>query len=177
MMSSGEPETAVSPAASSIIQYAINLARTSETFEIHSWMLLLGVLKYESCTAAKVLQSLGLEDLYGAWHEVLWALNACDGLRPRAFALEIKFADRAFKITTAASDFAAWHGKDTVYSEDLLMAMAAGGVLDGLFPDLNLSFDRVRKAVEKRTGRAYELPGEEDADGKLAVLRSEDQIF
>lgn len=32
-------------------------------------------------------------------------------------------------------------------SEDLLLALAAGGVLDGLFPDLDLSFPKVRAAL------------------------------
>ncbi len=33
-------------------------------------MVLLGLLRNESCTAAGVLKSLGLDDLYGAWNEV-----------------------------------------------------------------------------------------------------------
>ena len=60
----------VSKAASSIIQYAINFARVSETYETHSWMLLLGLLKHEDCRAAKILKDMGLDDLYGAWNEV-----------------------------------------------------------------------------------------------------------
>ena len=133
----------------------------------------MGILKYETCTAAKILKSLGLEDLYGAWNEVLWALNVCDGLQPRSFVTDIKFADRAFKVITAASDFAVWHGKDKMYSEDVLMALAAGGVLEDLFPDLNLSFERVRKAVEKESGRRYQLPDETEEAGPL---KSEDDV-
>ena len=60
----------VSKAATSIIQYAINFARVSETYETHSWMLLLGLLKQEDCRAAKILKDMGLDDLYGAWNEV-----------------------------------------------------------------------------------------------------------
>jgi hypothetical protein len=60
----------VSTYAAAIIKYAIELARASETYQVHSWMILLGILKYEKCTAAQVLQKLGVEDLYGAWHEV-----------------------------------------------------------------------------------------------------------
>ena len=63
----------VSVAASSIIQYAINFARVSETFETHSWMLLLGLLKHEDCRAALILKDMGLDDLYGAWNEVRMA--------------------------------------------------------------------------------------------------------
>ncbi|PNW84426.1 hypothetical protein CHLRE_03g144667v5 [Chlamydomonas reinhardtii] len=166
-------DVGVSAAAESIIQYAINFARASETYEVHSWMVLMGILKYETCTAAKILKSLGLEDLYGAWNEVLWALNVCDGLQPRSFVTDIKFADRAFKVITAASDFAVWHGKDKMYSEDVLMALAAGGVLEDLFPDLNLSFERVRKAVEKESGRRYQLPDETEEAGPL---KSEDDV-
>ncbi|PNH10722.1 hypothetical protein TSOC_002496 [Tetrabaena socialis] len=168
-----DEDVGVSNAAEAVVQYAINLARASETYEVHSWMLVLGILKYESCTAAHVLKGLGLEDLYGAWHEVLWALHVCDGLKARSFTTEIKFADRAFKVITGATDFAEWHGKDTMYSEDLLVALAAGGVLDGLFPDLNLSFERVRKAVEKQTGRRYSLPDEGDEETAVALV-SED---
>lgn len=60
----------VSKAASAIIQYSINFARTAETYEVHSWMLLLGLLKQENCRAALILKDLGLNDLYGAWNEV-----------------------------------------------------------------------------------------------------------
>ena len=60
----------VSKAATAIIQYAINFARVSETYETHSWMLLLGLLKQEDCRAAKILKDMGLDDLYGAWNEV-----------------------------------------------------------------------------------------------------------
>ncbi|KAG2495308.1 hypothetical protein HYH03_006580 [Edaphochlamys debaryana] len=166
----------VSAAVDAVIRYAINLAKASETYEVHSWMVLLGILKYESCAAAQILKKLGLEDLYGAWNEVLWALHVCDGLQPRAFCTEVKFADRAFKVITGASDFAEWHGKDKMYTEDLLMALAAGGVLEGLFPDLNLSFDRVRKVVEKHTGRTYALPDEEPSGEERGPLKSEDDV-
>ncbi|KXZ43371.1 hypothetical protein GPECTOR_92g594 [Gonium pectorale] len=169
-------EVGVSDAADSIIRYAINLARASETYEVHSWMVLLGILKYENCAAAQILKKLGLEDLYGAWNEVLWALHVCDGLQPRSFTTDIKFADLAFKVVTSASNFALWHGKDKMYSEDLLMALAAGGVLDGLFPDLNLGFDRVRKAVEKHSGRRYVMPDESEAEGERGPLKSEDDV-
>ncbi|EFJ45509.1 hypothetical protein VOLCADRAFT_105964 [Volvox carteri f. nagariensis] len=169
-------DVGVSEAADAIIRYAINFARASETYEVHSWMVLLGILKYESSTAAQILKKLGLDDLYGAWHEVLWALHVCDGLQPRSFCTEISFADRAFKVVTAASDFATWHGKDKMYSEDVLMALAAGGVLEGLFPDLNLSFERVRKAVEKQLGRRYQLPDEKPDAEERGPLKSEDDV-
>ncbi|GLC37444.1 ATP-dependent Clp protease ATP-binding subunit clpt4, chloroplastic [Pleodorina starrii] len=172
-----DDDVGVSDAADAIIRYAINFARASETYEVHSWMVLMGILKFESSTAAQILKKLGLEDLYGAWHEVLWALHVCDGLQPRGFSTEISFADRAFKVVTAASDFAAWHGKDKMYSEDILMALAAGGVLEGLFPDLNLSFERVRKAVEKQAGRRYLLPDEKPEEaGERGPLKSEDDV-
>ncbi|GIL77078.1 hypothetical protein Vretimale_3143 [Volvox reticuliferus] len=169
-------DAGVSDAADAIIRYAINFARASETYKVHSWMVLMGILKYENSTAAQILKKLGLEDLYGAWHEVLWALHVCDGLQARSFCTEISFADRAFKVVTAASDFATWHGKDKMYSEDILMALAAGGVLEGLFPDLNLSFERVRKAVEKQLGRKYQLPDEKSEAGERGPLKSEDDV-
>jgi ATP-dependent Clp protease ATP-binding subunit ClpA len=172
-----EPDVGVGEAASAVVQYAMQLARASETYEVHSWMLLLGILKYESTTAAQILQSLGLDDLYGAWNEVLWALHACDGLKPRAFATDISFAYRAFRVLTLASDLAVAHGKDKIYSEDLLLALAAGGVLQGLFPDLDLSFARVRKAIEKHAGRRYVLPTDKDGDGsKVPALKSDDDV-
>lgn len=177
LVSASDVDVGVSEASTCIIQYAIDLARTSECYEVHSWMLLLGILKYEKCSAAQILRELGLEDLYGAWHEVLWALNVCDGLKPRGFQTEVSFADRAFKVITASSDFAVWHGSDKMYSEDLLMALAAGGVLDGLFPDLNLSFERVRKAVEKHTGRKYSLPDDKVEEKTPLALRSDDEVF
>lgn len=172
MVAIADDDVGVSEAADAIIRYAINFARASETYEVHSWMVLLGILKYENSAAAQILKKLGLDDLYGAWHEVLWALNVCDGLQARSFCTEISFADRAFKVVTAASDFASWHGKDKMYSEDILMALAAGGVLEGLFPNLNLSFDRVRKAVEKQLERRYQLPDEEEH----GPLKSEDDV-
>jgi hypothetical protein len=190
----------VSTYAASIIHYAIELARASETYEVHSWMILLGVLKHEQCTAAKVLRSLGVDDLYGAWHEVgrsalsrltalcvhwspqpdlgdhaimpfsfstaqvLWALHVCDGLKPRPFIPEIGFAERAYWILTGASNFAAWNMRSKIQSEDLLLALSAGNVLNGLFPDLGLSFPHVRNAVEKQTGGHYVLPDDQEEE-------------
>jgi len=166
----------VSTPARLIINYALEFCKASETYQVHSWMVLLGILKYENSTAAKVLKSMGLDDLYGAWHEVLWALNACDGLEPKAFQPEITFADRAYRVVVASTNFASWNGRTKVQSEDLLMALAAGNVLDGLFPDLNLSFARVRKAVEKQTGSKYALPDDSEEDG-AAVTKSGDEDF
>ena len=71
----------ISKAATAIISYSINFARVSETFEVHSWMLLLGLLKQEDCRAAKILKDLGLDDLYGAWNEVRMALRHKHGER------------------------------------------------------------------------------------------------
>ncbi|GFR42100.1 hypothetical protein Agub_g2942 [Astrephomene gubernaculifera] len=170
-----EEEIGANAAVDAIVRYALNLARASETYEVHAWMLLLGILKYENCSAAQILKKLGLEDLYGAWNEVLWALNVCDGLKPRSFVTEMKFSNGAASVLAAASDFAKWHGKSKMGSEDMLMALAAGKVFEGLFPDLNLNFERVRKAVEKHTGRRYALPGEEQ-DEERGPLKSEDDI-
>mmetsp|Transcript_5422 Transcript_5422/g.11984 ORF Transcript_5422/g.11984 Transcript_5422/m.11984 type:complete len:259 (+) Transcript_5422:36-812(+) len=166
----------VSKAATSIIQYAINLARVSETYEVHSWMLLLGLLKHETSTGAKILQDLGLTDLYGAWHEVLWALHSCDGLESRAYTPEICFATRAFRIMRGASNFAQWAGRSKVQSEDILMALAAANVLNGLFPDLSLTFAHVRKAAAKR-GCRYNLPDDTKEDGKIGGSVDDDNIF
>lgn len=165
-----DDDVGVSQVAAAALQFAINFARVSETYEVHSWMIVLGLLKQEKSTAASVLKDLGLDDLYGAWHEVLWALNASDGLRKRAFIPDIKFSDRAFRIVRGSMNFAQWHGKDKVGSEDLLLALAAGEVLEGLFPDLPMKFEKVRKAIEKKTGRKYQLPNdpaEGDAEKSL----------
>lgn len=141
-----------------MLAYAIRLSITAQTYEVHTWMLLLAVLRNEGCTATQVLRELGLEDVYGAWHEVLWALNVADGLRPRAFRPHLEWAERAYKVVNGSIRFAAWGGRETVSSEDLLMALAADGALGDLFPDLDLSFDRVKRTVELTTGRAYDLP-------------------
>eukprot|EP00877_Chromochloris_zofingiensis_P009353 jgi/Chrzof1/4671/Cz14g22080.t1 len=125
-------------------------------------MILLGLLRNESCTAAQVLKQLGLDDLYGAWHEVLWALNVSDGLEPRAFTEDIDWGRRAYKIVNAAPRFAGWAGRDKVETEDLLMAFAASDVLETLFPDLEISFDKVKQAIEAKTGSKYDLPDYEE---------------
>jgi hypothetical protein len=151
-----------SQATTAIINYALEFARVSETYEVNSWMLLLGILRFESSTAAKSLRALGLDDMYGAWHEVLWAMNSVSALEPRTFVPEIGFADRAYHVLVGACRFAHWGGRSKVQSEDLLMALAAGGVLDGIFPDLKLSFARVRAAVEKQAGGVYVLPDDGD---------------
>lgn len=114
-------------------------------------------------TLLQVLQDLGLEDLYGAWNEVLWALNVSDGLQPRAFTPRVVWGERASLIVQGAVRFGMWAGRDKVATEDLLMAFAASDVLSALFPDVDLSFDRVKHAIEKRTGVKYELPGYEGA--------------
>jgi hypothetical protein len=152
-----------SRATTAIINYALEFARVSETYEVNSWMLLMGVMRIEASTAAKSLRALGLDDLYGAWHEVLWAMNCVSALEPRTFVPEIGFADRAYHVLVGACRFAHWGGRTKVQSEDLLMALAAGGVLEGLFPDLKLSFARVRAAVEKQAGGVYVLPDDGDA--------------
>jgi hypothetical protein len=145
-----EGDVKASKALSAIITYALELARASETYEVTSWGLLLGILRYEECTAAKALRKLGLDDLYGAWHEVMWALSSAGGLTRRAFQPRVHIADRAEAVLVGALNFAVWGGRDKVQSEDLLMALAAGGVLDGLFPDLRLRVARVRGAVQVR---------------------------
>ena len=170
---SGIDDISVSAYAGNTIQYALELARTSETYEVHSWMILLGLLRQENSTACKALKQLGLSDLYGAWHEVLWALNACEGLRPRPYAPQIGFQDRAFRIIRGSMSFSAWRGAAKVQSEDLLLSLAAGGVLEGLFPDLGLTFPKVRKAVEQITGAKYKLPDDKEKDDSM--LSSSDE--
>jgi len=154
-----------------MLSYAINLCMAGQTYEVHAWMLLLALLKQEQCTACRVLQRLGLEDLYGAWHEALWALNAADGLRPRAYTPRLTWAPRAYRVVNGAIRFAAWAGRERVLSEDLLMALAADGSLTDLFPDVELGLDAVKRAVEKESGCKYDLPGYED------VLGSEDMFL
>eukprot|EP00879_Flechtneria_rotunda_P000772 GHRR01000893.1.p1 GENE.GHRR01000893.1~~GHRR01000893.1.p1 ORF type:complete len:239 (-),score=66.70 GHRR01000893.1:2596-3312(-) len=153
--------SALQPEVFEIITYALKLAWTAETYDVHSWMVLLGLLKKESYTACQVLQELGLDDLYGAWNEVLWALNVSDGLQPRAFTPRVAWGERANAIVQGAVRFGMWAGRDKVATEDLLMAFAASDVLSSLFPDVDLSFDRVKATIEKRTGVKYDLPGYE----------------
>lgn len=155
--------SALEPEVFEIITYALKLAWTAETYKVHSWMILLGLLKKESYTACQVLKDLGLEDLYGAWNEVLWALNAADGMDPRAFTPRIQWGERASLIVQGAVRFGMWAGREKVATEDLLMAFAASDVLSSLFPDVDLSLDRVKLAIEKRTGAKYELPGYESS--------------
>ncbi|KAI8476795.1 MAG: hypothetical protein J3K34DRAFT_400486 [Monoraphidium minutum] len=152
----------------------MQLAWTGETYEVHAWMLLLGILKEEGCAAADALRGLGLTDLYGAWHEVLWALNAANGLEPRAFTDKLAWAPGAYKVMNGAVRFAGWAGRDKVASQDILMALAAAGSLEGLFPDLELDFDNVRRAVAAAAGDKYRLP-DEDAAG--AALKNADLSF
>jgi hypothetical protein len=112
---------------------------------------------------AQVLRDLGLDDIYGAWNEVLWALNVADGLNPRAFTAYMQWGERASAILQGAVRYGGWAGRDKVTTEDLLMAFAASDVLTSLFPDVDLNFDRVKRAVEKKTGVVYNLPGYEGA--------------
>ncbi|MEW5302230.1 MAG: hypothetical protein WDW36_005032 [Sanguina aurantia] len=170
-----EAELRYSAAVSNIVAYACNIAKASETYEVHSWMLLLGLLKEETCVAAVVLQDLGLDDLYGAWHEVLWALHVSDGLKPRAFTADIVFDDKSALILRATTNFATWHGKDKVQSEDLLMALANGNILTGLFPDLPVDFAHVRVAIEARQGRRYVLPLDEPETAESSPIASTEE--
>ena len=50
-----------------------------------------------------------------------------------------------------------------MHSEHILMALSASSVLEGIFPDLDLMFSRVRAAVEKTTTRAFSLPDDDEA--------------
>lgn len=159
------------PDAAQAIAYAMRLAWAGETYEVHAWMLLLGILKDEASAAAAALRRAGLEDLYGAWHEVLWALNVSDGLEPRAPKAGLSWAPGAYKILNGAVTFAGWAGRDKVGSQDLLMALAAAGSLGALFPDLDLGLDAVRRAVQKETGDRYKLPDDDPSD---AALQSQD---
>jgi hypothetical protein len=110
-----------------------------------------------------VLRELGIDDIYGAWNEVLWALNVADGLTPRAFTAYLQWGERASLILQGAVRYGSWAGRDKVTTEDLLMAFAASDVLTSLFPDVDLNFDRVKRAVEKKTGVVYNMPGYEGA--------------
>ena len=59
-------DSGLSTAASSILTFALNLAQTSKTYEVHSWMILLGILKQERCAAAAVLKvGVGAEQIGG----------------------------------------------------------------------------------------------------------------
>lgn len=153
-----------------VVDYAIKFAYTSETYEVHSWMLVLGILKHEQSVAALILKDLGLDDLYGAWNETLWALNACNGLEPRAFIPTVQFGARAYAVLEAAIQFASLQNREKVRSEDILLALAAGDVLKGLFPDVNLSVDAVKAAIEKWSGIDYKLPGSSDEDAPKGDL-------
>jgi hypothetical protein len=164
--------SSLGPDAAAAIAYSLQLAHTAEVYEVHAWMLLLGILKDESSTAARALAAAGLDDLYGAWHEVLWALNVSNGLRPRAYTPKLAWAPGAYAIVNGAVRFAGWAGRDKVASHDLLMALAAAGVLENLFPDLALSFDAVRRAVQKTAGEAYKLP--DDDPSQPTVMASQD---
>lgn len=159
--------------AREIVSYAMKIGWISETFQVHSWMVLLGILRFEKCTAAQVLVDLGLTDIYGAWNEVLWALNVCDGLEPRAWTNKMEWGARAYRIVNGAIRFAYWAGRSQVKSQDLLMALAAGEVLESLFPDLDMSFANVKKAIESRTGDQYNLPMWEEDEDK----QPQDDIF
>jgi hypothetical protein len=122
----GVEPSALSMDVTDILLYAMQLAWTSETYEVHSWMVLLGILRKEHSAAAQILSQLGVEDLYGAWHEVLWALNASDGLKARAFTPKLRFAYLARKIVDGSITFASFAGRDVVKSEDMLLSLAAG---------------------------------------------------
>lgn len=84
--SSALDELQVSKATQSIIDWTLQFAKASETYQVHSWMLLLGILKLEKCTAAQTLKTLGLSDLYGAWHEV------CTGSLASALELRLQLS-------------------------------------------------------------------------------------
>lgn len=152
-----DPST-LSSDVTNVLLYAMSLAWTAETFEVHSWMVLLGILRYENSAAAQILNQLGIQDLYGAWHEVLWALSTSDGLKATAFTPKLRFAYRARKIVDGSITFAKFANREVVKSEDLLLALAAGGVLEHLFPDVDLSFDTVKACIEQNTDAKYDLP-------------------
>lgn len=153
-----------STAVGFILQYAIALCNAAGTYEVHSWMLLLGMLRRENCTASIILKELGLHDLYGAWHEVLWALHVADGLKPQAYRPQVVFSERVRNILCGAANAATLQGREKVESQDLLLLLSGTGVLDGLFPDLDLSAERVRKEIESLAGVPYVIPGEEFED-------------
>ena len=91
---------------------------------------------------------------------------------PRAFRPDVGFADRSLRILLGATNFARWGGRSKVQSEDLLMALAAGNVLSGLFPDVKLSLAHVRKVAAKH-GSNYILPDDkEDTQAELVKLDS-----
>ncbi|KIZ07244.1 hypothetical protein MNEG_0698 [Monoraphidium neglectum] len=163
--------SSIGPDAAQIIAYAMQIAWTGETYEVHAWMLLLGLLKDEGCAGAKALQRLGITDLYGAWHEVLWALNVSNGLEPRAASAQLSWAPGAYKVLNGAARFAGWAGRDKVASQDILLALGAAGSLEHLFPDIAADFDTVRRAVGEETGDRYRLPGE---DPKDAATKNQD---
>jgi ATP-dependent Clp protease ATP-binding subunit ClpA len=179
MMSASMPSDAdtglpeFGPESKSIMKYAIKFASVSETYTVHPWTLLLGLLRQEDSTACKVLKELGLTDIYGAWHEVLWALNVCDALKPRGYTYEITFVDLTFRTVDGAGKFAIWRESETADSEDMLMALTAAGVLDSLFPDLNLNFQRVRKTIESMTSCSYTLP----IDDELSNMSPDDMFL
>lgn len=78
---------------------------------------------------------------------------------------------QTLQVVLGAGNFASWGGRSKVQSEDLVMALAAGNVLSGLFPDLNISFDKVRRAAAKH-GHKYALPDDTTESKKAAEEES-----
>lgn len=105
----------------------------------------------------------GIDDPYAAWHEVLWALNVSDGLAPRAFRARIDWSPGAHAALSAAVKFAGAAGRDKVTSIDIVLSLAAAGVLGHLFPDLDMSLPAVRRAAAQVAGEKYVLPGDKGA--------------
>jgi len=169
-----ESPSSLAADAYEIVDYAIKFAFTAEVYEVHSWMLVLGLLKQEKCVAAGILKEQGLEDLYGAWNETLWALNACNGLEPRAFVPTVQFGERARKVLNGAIRFAGFQGREKVQTEDILLALAAAGVWEALFPDVDLSFDTLKAGVERWSREEYKLPG---YDAPEAAPKAEDMFL
>lgn len=164
-----------STSVGSILQYAIDLSKAAGTYEVHSWMLVLGILRKENCNAAVLLKQLGLEDLYGAWHEVLWALYVSDGLEAKSYKPEVQLSVRTQNILCGAVNAAKLQGRDKVESQDLLLLLAGTGVLEGLFPDLDLQADTVRAAIEDFVGYRYVIPG--DVPDDTPPVKEEDLLI
>jgi hypothetical protein len=142
-------EVKLAPRAKKVTDIAVRFAFSSQTYEVHTWHLVMGLLQVKEGLTADILRNAGLNDLEEAFLEVLYCLKMSDALEPKAFHHDVAFTNKAVYVLEHAGWIARCLGHPQIDAEHILASLAFYEVFKDLFPDVDLSEEVVWKAIDQ----------------------------
>lgn len=107
----------------------------------------MGLLQMKEGLAASIMREAGLTDFEEAFLEIIYCLKLSDALEPKAFRNDVLFTNKASYVLDHAVWIAKCLGHPQVDAEHILASLSFYEVFKDLYPDLDLSEDRVWKAL------------------------------